>query len=91
MPDELKFNKIAYDAGQAMFLRGITLDLLIDQINRDTKEPECAATQWEPSDEKLQADQEAREQVGIGLMLGYLNGIAQAVRRIDNQLMQSNQ
>lgn len=91
MPDELKFSKEAYDQGQAAFLRGIALDRLVEQINRETRDPNADK---DGSDEQFKtwcAEQDAREAFGVGLFLGYANGVLQAIRRIDNQLMQSQQ
>ena len=87
MSDPLIFTKEKYVEGEQAFARGISVAQLINQINVETEDPGVDA---DASDEVLQAAvaaQKAREECVIGLMLGYLNGVFQAIRRIDQQLM----
>lgn len=95
MTPELAYDKTKYDEGEAAFLRGITVARLIDQLKIEAQDPhekerDDPSRQVTAEQREKWADEEtAREQRAAGLLLGYLNGVLQAIRRIDNQLMQS--
>jgi RecA-family ATPase len=87
MSEQLEFNKEKFADGEAGFMRGLSVAQLVEGVNKEVAEPPESDGQWQQSREAQAEALKQRESNGMGMLLGYLNGVAQAIRRIDQQLM----
>ena len=86
MSEPLEFDNRKFDEGETAFMRGITVATLVRQINAEIRDPNTGKDGGAELEAQWALNQIQREKNGVGLMLGYVNGFAQAIRRIDNQL-----
>jgi hypothetical protein len=82
----LDFDKDRFAEGQAAFMRGVSIAQLVEQINLTVTDPNAGIDGSDAQLTRWAAEQVKRERDGVGLALGYINGVAQAIRRIDNQM-----
>jgi hypothetical protein len=86
-----EFDPKKFEEGEAAFARGVGLDVLIRQLRIEVKDPNANQPGSAAVVRKWAEDQAQRERNGRGIMLGYLNGVLQSVRRVDQQLMNNHQ
>lgn len=82
-----RYTDSAYNEGETAFLRGVSFGAISRQFDAMVANPNAGRDGSDADIEKWNAQQEARISAANGLLLGYLNGVVQAIRRIDNQLM----
>lgn len=86
-----EFNQAKFEEGQAAFARGVGLDVLMRQLRIETTNPNAGKESSRAAEKKWAEDQAQRESYGAGLVLGYADAFLKAIRRVDQQLMNSPQ
>jgi hypothetical protein len=82
-----EFDAAKFDEGEAAFSRGVSIGQFTRQVRVELRDPNVGAKGSSAAQARWHTDQIKRESNARGLILGYLNGLAQATRRIDQQLM----
>jgi hypothetical protein len=83
---DFDFDRETFTEGEAAFMRGVSIAQLVEQIRRTIKDPNAGIDGSDAQLTRWSAEQAKRQEAGAGLALGYLNGLAQAIRRVDSQM-----